>query len=99
MKALDNTNIEDVKKTTSDVVIFGDGNLFQLLSKASSKSQGWMKSSKAMEIKGVGCVVQVTTEFRDKEGNITNCAEALTYVPNVKIEKKENRIFLKSIYH
>ena len=97
-KALNNTNIEDVKKTTSDIEVFGNGDLFQLLSIASSKSQGWMKSSKAMEIEGVGCVVQVTTEFRDKEGNVTSCAEALSFVPNVKIVKEENKTYLKSIY-
>lgn len=32
-----------------------------------------------MEIEGVGCVVQVTTQQGD------NIAEALTYVPGVKI--------------
>lgn len=84
-KSLENTSIEDVKKTTSDVVVFGNGDTFQLISKASSKSQGWMKSCKAMEIKGIGCVVQVTTEFRDKSGEVSNCAEALTFVPNVEI--------------
>ncbi len=40
-KSLENTSIEDVKKTTSDVVVFGNGDTFQLISKASSKSQGW----------------------------------------------------------
>lgn len=40
-----------------------------------------MKSSKAMEIEGVGCVVQVTTQQGD------NVAEAVTFVPNCKIEE------------
>ena len=82
-KALDNTDIKDVKKTTSDVKVFGDGNLFKLLSKASSVSQGWMKSSKAM-FTGTGCVVQVTTEITNPDGS-KSIAEALTYVPNTKI--------------
>ena len=34
-----------------------------------------------MEIEGVGCVVQVTTQQGD------NVAEALTFVPNVRIEE------------
>jgi len=97
-KSLSNTNIEDVKKTTSDIKVFGNGDLFQLLSKASSESQGWMKSCKAMEIEGGGCVVQVTTQYNNPDGS-KSVAEALTFVPNVKIEKKENQIFLKSIYH
>ena len=77
-KTLDNVNIEDVKKKVSDVVIFGNGDLFQLIAKASSKEQGWMKSTKAMDT-GNGCVIQVTIQ----QGS--NVAEALTFVPNVSI--------------
>ena len=90
-KALDNTSVNDVKKTTSDVKVFGDGNLFKLLSKASSASQGWMKSTKAMQA-GDGCVVQVTTEIRNPDGS-KSVAEALTYVPNVVIlDVEENGV-------
>lgn len=77
-KSLDVTSAEDAKEKVSDVVIVGDGNLFQLLCKASSKSQGWMKSCKAMQVPN-GCVVQVTTQQGD------NVAEALTFVPGVSI--------------
>lgn len=83
-KSLDVTSIEDAKAKVSDIVAVGNGNLWQLLSKASSKSQGWMKSSKAMQIDGVGCVVQVTTQQGD------NVAEAVTFVPNVKITEDVN---------
>ena len=85
MKTVNNTSAEQAKQQVSDIQFFGNGDTFQLISKASSKSQGWMKSCKAMEIKGIGCVVQVTTEFRDKSGEVSNCAEALTFVPNVEI--------------
>jgi hypothetical protein len=43
-----------------------------------------MKSTKAMQIDGVGCVVQVTTQQGD------NVSEAVTFVPNVKIVSDEN---------
>lgn len=83
-KSLGNTDVNGAKKNVSDLVVFGDGDLFKLLSKASSKAEGWMKSTKAMEIVGVGCVVQVTTQQGDK------VAEALTFVPGVRIlESKE----------
>jgi hypothetical protein len=78
-KTLDNVDIQDVKQKVSDVKVFGNGDLFQLISKASSKEQGWMKSTKAMYIPRVGCVIQVTTQQGD------NVAEALVFVPNVKI--------------
>ena len=88
-KALNNTNIEDVKKQVSDVEVFGNGDLFQLIAKASSKEQGWMKSTKAMAIPGVGCVVQVTTQQRNPSGAYV-IAEALTFVPNVSIHTDGN---------
>jgi hypothetical protein len=43
-----------------------------------------MKSTKAMEIPGSGCVVQVTTQQRNLDGSYS-VAEALTYVPYTKI--------------
>jgi hypothetical protein len=82
-KTLTNTNAEDVKKNVQDVQIIGNGETFRLLCKASSKSQGWMKSCKAMEVP-CGCVVQVTTQQGD------NVAEALTFVPGVKIADDVN---------
>ena len=82
-KTLHNSDISGAKKNISDLVTFGNGDTFQLLCKASSKEEGWMKSTKAMQIQGVGCVVQVTTQQGD------NIAEAITFVPGVKIHKIE----------
>lgn len=83
-KTLNNINIEDVKNKVSDVEVFGNGDLFQLISKASSKSQGWMKSTKALQVDGGGVVLQVTTQQGD------NVAEALTYIPNSYIATDEH---------
>jgi hypothetical protein len=82
-KTLDNTNVAEAKAKVSDIKVFGNGDLFQLIAKASSKEQGWMKSTKAMETPK-GCVVQVTTQQGD------NVAEALTFVPDVSIKVDEN---------
>ena len=70
-KTLDVVNIEDAKLKVSDIKVIGNGDMFQLLCKASSKSQGWMKSTKAM-LTEYGAVIQVTTQQGD------NVAEALT---------------------
>lgn len=83
-KTLDNVDITDVKQKIPDVKVIGDGNLFQLLSKASSKKEGWMKSTKAMEIEGLGCVVQVTTQQRNPDGSYV-IGEALTTVLDTTI--------------
>ncbi len=79
-KTLGNTCTNGTRENVRDVVFWGNGDTFKLISKASSKAEGWMKSTKAMEIVGAGCVVQVTTQQGD------NVAEALTFVPNVHIE-------------
>lgn len=79
-KTLVNTDANGAKKNVSDLTFWGDGDTFKLISKASSQKEGWMKSTKAMEIEGVGCVVQVTTQQGD------NVAEAITFVPNVKLQ-------------
>lgn len=80
-KTLTNTSIEDVRKKVFDVKVVGNGDLFKLLCKASSESEGWMKSTKAMEVPG-GCVVQVTTQQMNPDGSYA-VAEALTFVPSV----------------
>jgi Lon protease-like protein len=83
-KTLTNTSIADVKASTSDVEVFGNGDMWQLLSKASSKSQGWMKSCKAMEVAGVGCMVQVTTQQRNPDGSYV-VAEAVSTMFDTRI--------------
>jgi hypothetical protein len=76
MNVVDNN---DAEQKVVDIEIYGD-DIWTLISKASSKKQGWMKSTKAMEA-GDGVVMQVTTQQGD------NVAEALTFIPNVKISK------------
>ena len=82
-KSLSIKNIKEAEEVINDIEVFGNGDLFQLISKASSKSQGWMKSTKAMQLPH-GVLVQVTTQQWD------NVAEALTFVPGVKIKEDSN---------
>lgn len=83
VKSLHNTDINGAKKNVKDIKVFGNGDLFTLISKASSENEGWMKSTKAMFV-GTGCLVQVTTQQRNPDGSYA-VAEALTYVPGVEI--------------
>lgn len=84
LKTLNNSDVNQAKKQVGDLEIFGNGDLFKLLSKASSQKEGWMKSTKAMEIPKAGCVVQVTTQQGD------HIAEALCFVPGVRIHEDDN---------
>ena len=83
-KSLGNTDTNGATKNVKDIVFWGDGDTFKLISKASSKAEGWMKSTKAMEIPDIGCVVQVTTQQGD------NVAEALTFVPGFVITEAKD---------
>ena len=82
-KTLHNSDVSGARQNVKDIKIVGNGDLFQLLAKASSQAEGWMKSTKAMEVTG-GCVVQVTTQQRNPDGSYA-VAEALTFVPGVTI--------------
>lgn len=88
MKSLDVENVEnvaDAKAKVSDIKVFGNGDLFILLSKASSESQGWMKSTKGMNVPG-GCLVQVSTQQRNPDGSWV-LAEALSFCPGVVVDR------------
>lgn len=82
-KTLYNSDISGTKVNVPDVKVFGDGDTFQLICKASSQSEGWMKSTKAMYV-GNGCVVQVTTQQQNPDGSYV-LAEALVFVPGASI--------------
>ena len=96
MKTLHNSDVSGAKKNVPDIVVYGNGDLFKLLSKASSQSEGWMKSTKAMEIPHVGCLVQVTTQQRNPDGSYA-VAEALQFVPGVVLlENAAGRCLIKA---
>jgi len=81
-KTLKNTDTSGATANVADITFWGNGDTFKLISKAHSVAEGWMKSTKAMQINRVGCVVQVTTQQGD------NIAEALTFVPGVQIREE-----------
>lgn len=83
-KTLHNTDVSGTEKNVPDVQKYGDPDSFILICKAWSEAEGWMKSTKAMEIAAVGCLVQVTTQQRNMDGSYV-VAEALTFVAGVRI--------------
>lgn len=87
-KTLHNSDVSGAKQNVPDIKVVGNGDMFQLLCKVSSESEGWMKSTKAMDI-GNGCVVQVTTQQRNPDGSYA-IAEAVCFVPDVAIFPDEN---------
>ena len=88
MKTLHNSEASGSRKNVKDIRIVGNVDSFRLLFKASSEDEGWMKSTKAMDV-GHGCVVQVTTQQRNIDGNYV-IAESVCFVPGVSIVEDEN---------
>jgi hypothetical protein len=83
-KDLGITEVRGAKANIPDLQVYGDGDTFALLCKASSEAQRWMKSTKVCNVSG-GCIVQATTQQRNPDGSYA-VAEALTYVPGVRID-------------
>ena len=82
-KSLHNTCSNGATKNVKDIVFWGNGDTFQLISKASSEAEGWFKSTKAMKC-GKDVVIQVTTQQKNPDGSYS-IAEALTTAHNKKI--------------
>ena len=81
VKTLGNTKASQAQNNVRDIQFYGDGDMFKCISKAWSESEGWMKSTKAMNVPG-GIVLQVSTQQGD------NVAEAVTFVPGVTVNPK-----------
>ena len=91
-KSLHNTDTNTAQSNVKDIIFWGNGDTFKLISKASSEKEGWMKSTKAMvveerdddEILSSDVVLQVTTQQRNPDGSYS-VAEALTTIDNATI--------------
>lgn len=83
-KTLDITEFKSAKENISDIKVYGDGDTFALLCKASSDKQGWMKSTKVCNLEN-GCIVQISTQQRNPDGSYA-VAEAVTFVPGVNMD-------------
>ncbi len=88
MKTLHNSELSGARQNVKDIRVVGNGDMFRLLCKASSEEEGWMKSTKAMQLPD-GCLVQVTTQQRNPDGSYI-VAEALSFIPGVKYIDDEN---------
>jgi len=87
-KTLNITEEKGAKASIKDIKIYGNGDTFALLCKASSEKEGWMKSTKVCNV-GSDCIVQVTTQQRNIDGNYV-IAEALTTLKNANIDTESD---------
>lgn len=74
IKTFNNTDINGAHKQVPDIEVFGNGDYWQLICKA----------TKAIDIPGYGCLVQVTTQQLSPNGQYA-VAESVVAVPGVKV--------------
>jgi len=77
-KTLNITSMSQLNGQVPDVQLHGNPDAWKCICKASSKEQGWMKSTKAMSFPN-GVLIQVSTQ---QGGNV---AEALEFIRGVKL--------------
>ena len=82
-KTLKNTTASKAKDNVSDIQFWGYGDIWKLISKTWSEKEGWMKSTKAMQM-DTGCLVQVSTQQGE------HVAEAVTFIPGIVIYESKN---------
>ena len=74
---------------TDEVKTYGNPDQLKVLFKA--QGNGWKKSTKALNLPN-GCLIQVTTERRNSNGDWTN-SEAVTFVPDVRLQESEGKTY------
>ena len=77
-----------VETHVTDLVSFGDIHAWKLICKASSQSQGWMKTTKAMDMQG-NVLIQTETQQRNADGTYS-LSQSLAVVPGVRIEDQHD---------
>lgn len=81
-RTLTSTTPEETKATGT--VLTGAADRWLCIAKAVNEKEGWMKSTKAMQVGSVGCLVQVTTQQRNKDGS-WETTEAVCFAPGVSL--------------
>jgi len=83
-RRLDISDPVTAKQNIPDIEKYGDPDAWILLCKASSNAQGFMKSTKAMQIHN-GCLVQTETQQKNPDGSWA-ISQAITFVQGVIIK-------------
>lgn len=96
-KTLSNSANSTVKDNVPDVVLMGvKSNNWRLMCKAFSKKEGWMKSTKGLNLSTNQVLIQTTTQQKNSDGSYS-IADTLIAVNGNLIESDEKGIFIITI--
>ena len=82
-KSLNCTDTDTAHNYAPDMETFGDDS-WKLICKASSQKQGWMKTTKAMDVNGSSVIVQTETQQRNPDGSWA-LSQAVVFVQRCSI--------------
>jgi hypothetical protein len=81
-KDLSRTDMTEAEK--SGIQTHGDPGAWKTICKAWNDAEGWMKSTKAMQVGAAGCLIQVTTQQKNADGTYA-VAEAVCFAERVNV--------------
>jgi len=84
-KDLSRTNMDGAEE--SGMKTHGDPGAWKCICKAWNEKEGWMKSTKAMQVGSAGCLIQVTTQQRNPDGSYS-LAEAVCFAERVNLTEE-----------
>lgn len=81
-RTLTNTTVEEAK--ASGVVLTGAADKWLCVAKAVNEAEGWMRSTKAMQVGSVGCLIQTSYIWTNPDGT-KGSEEAVCFAPGVSL--------------
>lgn len=83
----DLSRVDMTEAEASGMKTYGDPGAWKCICKAWNEKEGWMKSTKAMQVGAAGCLIQVTTQQKNPDGSYT-LAEAVCFAERVNLTEE-----------
>jgi hypothetical protein len=81
-KDLSRTDMAEAE--ASGIQTYGNPGAWKCICKAWNEKEGWMKSTKAMQVGSAGCLIQVTTQQKNPDGSYS-LAEAVCFAERANL--------------
>lgn len=91
-RELNNTSLETARANVPDMLVHGDPNAWICIAKASSKAEGFMASTKVMNLPNGALIESLRREYAEASGFPSVAVSvALAYVPDLNVHKEGDR--------
>lgn len=80
------SNVDTESAKASGVSVHGDPDVWVCIAKAWNAAEGWMKSTKVLQVINAGCFLQVTTQQGD------TVSESVTWAPGIELNPSKTKL-------